>query len=128
MPVTQLPIPQISLIFNLIMTKKTDAQTGHRTDTYESRRSAFRWVKRILGIPVSTHPAETVRNKNSEAWKQHGLRREENKGLYIFKWLGKLFSVREDDGKFYINQGDHFNYGEYGKKLKGHALIKKKEK
>jgi hypothetical protein len=64
-------------------------------DIFVSRRSMFRGVKRIFGIPISIPPAETVRNKNSEAWKRHGLRKGENKGLYIFKSLGRLPSIPE---------------------------------
>ena len=100
----------------------------HRSDTFESRRSAFRGIKRILGIPVVTHPTEAIRNKNSEAWKREHLRRDRNKGLYIFRWLGKLFSIREDDGEFYVKQGPHFNYGKHGKNLKGHGYFPKKRR
>ena len=110
------------------MRGKSSRAVYHQSRTYESRRSAFRWVKRMLGIPVVTHPAETIRNKNSEAWQREGLRREANKGLYIFKWMGRLFSIREDDGNFYVKQGPHFNYGKYGKKLKGHAYYPGKKK
>lgn len=110
------------------MRGKRQKDVHHRSGIYESRRSAFRWIKRILGIPVATHPTETIRNKNSEAWKREGLRREENKGMYIFRWLGKLFSIREDDGDFYVDQGPHFNYGKHGKNLKGHSYFPKKKK
>jgi hypothetical protein len=110
------------------MVEKSDKKVYHRSDTFESRRSAFRGIKRILGIPVVNHPVETIRNQNSEAWKREGLRREKNKGLYIFRWLGKLFSIREDNGKFYVDQGPHFNYGRHGKKLKGHGFFPKKNK
>jgi len=110
------------------MREKSEKEVYHRSDTFESRRSAFRWIKRVLGIPVVTHPAETIRNKNSEAWKREGLRRDENKGMYIFKWLGKLFSIREDDGNFYVDQGPHFNYGKHGEKLRGHGYFPGKKK
>lgn len=110
------------------MIGKSEKDVQHRSDTFESRRSAFRGIKRLLDIPVVTHPTESIRNKGSEAWKREGLRREQNKGLYIFKWLGSLFSIREDDGSFYIDQGSHFNYGKHGKKLKGHGFFPKKKK
>ena len=110
------------------MRGQTKKEVYHKRHTFESRRSAFRGIKRILGIPVVTHPAETIRNKKSEAWRREGLRRKGNKGLYIFKWLGTLFSVREDDGDFYLDQGPHFNYGKHGKKLKGHAYYPKKKR
>ena len=110
------------------MVGKSDKDVHHRSDIFESRRSAFRGIKRILGIPVITHPTETIRNINSEAWEREGLRRNENKGLYIFRWLGRLFSIREDDEDFYVDQGPHFNYGRHGKKLKGHGFFPKKKK
>ena len=63
-----------------------------------------------------------------EAWKREGLRDDENKGLYIFKILGRIFGIREDKGGFHGNQGSHFNYGRHGEKLKGHGYFPDKKK
>lgn len=42
---------------------------------------------------------------------------ENHQRVFSQKWLGSLFSIREDDEGFYVNQGPHFNYGKHGRKF-----------
>ncbi len=43
---------------------KSPKDVYHRSDTYESRRPAFRWIKRILGIPIAKFAATAADGKN----------------------------------------------------------------